>query len=371
MFGKDNNAKTTQNKDAQNNTPAPAANPRPDSAGEIYVMPEKFHEQKTQGSSNKTLMISVIVLVLIVVSSGTYFFYNMLQQNKDNDSNSNANVNTNQVAQINSNNANRINRNTNRDTNGNLNTNTNENTNGNLNINNNNSNANDNANANDNSNTNSNTNVPVIPIPSGDADRDGLTDLEESLIGSSASSPDSDQDGYLDGEEVAAGYNPVVATAEGQPFTLLEADFIDRLETSFTTNNFTTIYIKGWSVNFIDALHEARIITGTGEMIKISVLDNPENISATNWYLLNNTNVSLSQLDNIELDGFKGIYSPDHLSAYLVDDSKNKFYVLEYDLDNRAEFRYPTVFDMVINNFELLPDLDPDPLGENGDPTES
>lgn len=42
-----------------------------------------------------------------------------------------------------------------------------------------------------------------------DADSDGLTAQEEFEIGTSDADPDSDGDGYQDGEEVAAGYNPL------------------------------------------------------------------------------------------------------------------------------------------------------------------
>lgn len=42
-----------------------------------------------------------------------------------------------------------------------------------------------------------------------DADADGLTAQEEAEIGTLDTNPDTDGDGYSDGEEVAAGYNPL------------------------------------------------------------------------------------------------------------------------------------------------------------------
>lgn len=45
---------------------------------------------------------------------------------------------------------------------------------------------------------------------SGDSDKDGLLDSEESKYGTDWENPDSDNDGYLDGDEVGHGYNPLV-----------------------------------------------------------------------------------------------------------------------------------------------------------------
>ncbi len=47
-------------------------------------------------------------------------------------------------------------------------------------------------------------------LSSNDADRDGLSDSEESVWNADFQNPDTDGDGYLDGEEVASGHNPTV-----------------------------------------------------------------------------------------------------------------------------------------------------------------
>jgi len=308
---------------------------------EIYVMPEKFHAKRTQSSSNKILLIAVIILVVVAVVSGSYFLYDSWQNNQVQ---APAPVNQN-VAVVNQN----------LNVNVNENINVNENANENLNANEN-ANLNENLNANINTNANLNANQNVAPSPSSDADRDGLTDLEEALIGSSPSSPDTDKDSYLDGEEIVNGYNPLISSASGQPARLDSATYISQLVSNFPSDNFKTFYIKGWSLSFIETLHEARVITGTGEMIKISVINNTDKTSAANWYLLDpeHSQVTLSQLDKIEFRDFKGIYAPDHLSAYLTDAQREKIYIFEYDLDQMAEFRYPSIFEMMIRSFEFI-----------------
>lgn len=303
---------------------------------DVYVMPEKFHTHKAQQSSNKTLVTVIIILGLIVVSAGTYFSYNLWQKNQKLateapnqnitlvDQNVNQNENSNETRNVN--------------VNENLNT-------------------NDNSNSNENLNTNTNLTRTidelVPPVLSGDADRDGLTDLEESLIGTSASSPDTDLDGYLDGVEVINSYNPTVSTVSGKPSRLDTATFISTLATDFPQNNFKTYYIKGWSVSLVEALHQARIITGTGEMIKVSIIENVDQLSAANWYLVNHPQITLSQLSTVEFGNFSGIRSLNGLAVYLTDQKKEKVYAFEYDLDNSLEFRYPTMFEMIIRNFKL------------------
>ena len=42
-----------------------------------------------------------------------------------------------------------------------------------------------------------------------DADKDGLTNREESTWNTDFENPDSDGDGFLDGEEVASGHDPL------------------------------------------------------------------------------------------------------------------------------------------------------------------
>jgi len=318
---------------------------------EIYVMPEKFHAQRTQSSSNKILLIAVIILVVVAVVSGSYFLYDSWPRNQ---AQVITPVNQN-IAVVNQN----LNVNANRNVNVNENVNANENTNENLNENlnaNANANLNENLNANINTNANLNTNQVTTPLSGSDADRDGLTDLEEALIGSSPSSPDTDKDSYLDGEEIINGYNPLVSSSSGQPARLDSATYVSQLTSNFPSDNFKTFYIKGWSLSFIETLHEARVITGTGEMIKISVINNTDKTSAANWYLLDpeHSQITLSQLDKIEFQDFRGVWSPDHLSAYLTDSQREKIYVFEYDLDQMAEFRYPSIFEMMIRSFEFI-----------------
>ncbi|OGY43749.1 MAG: hypothetical protein A3A02_01445 [Candidatus Buchananbacteria bacterium RIFCSPLOWO2_01_FULL_39_33] len=346
MFGSQKNYLPPPAKAARGSQPIRPAGV--EARDEVYIMPEKFHPQKMKSSSTKTLIIATAVLLIIATAAGSYLIYDQWQQNQTPvgiSANKNTtmvieNINTNIEANINT--GLNANENINVNTNANLNANENENINANL-------------NANENINADISVSQPLIIVRSGDADKDGLTDLEEALIGSSPSSPDSDQDGYLDSAEIISGYNPIINPASGQPFRLAEASFISQLTTDFSDDNFSLSYIKGWPVNLIEALHEARIITATGEMIKVAVADNPNQVSAANWYLSDpkNSSVTLSQLNSLEFRDFKGIYSPDGLAVYLTDSKREKIYIFQYDLDEMTEFRYPTIFEMVIRSLSI------------------
>lgn len=344
----DNNRGNTQNKHSTKD--------------EVYVMPEKFHAQNSS-SSNKALFIVLIILVLVVVASAVYFFYDLWSDNSNQqltDNNANIVLNTNLNQNNGSSASNQpINSNGNSNLNNNLNDNTNSAANNNSNTNSDNSNvANTNDNENTNQNDNDNQNQPiVIPEISTDTDNDGLTDLEENAFGTSVSKPDTDGDGYLDGQEVVSGYNPA-KPGSSDADKLPAANFIEVVSAGFQSDNFELLSIDGWNSSSVASNKQVLITTDTGEIIRVSVKVNTEGISAINWYLQNNPQVTLSQLRKIEVGELSGIFSPDGLKVYLIDPQRVKFYVFEYILDAGAEFRYPSIFYMMVKSFKLIDSAD-------------
>jgi len=334
MFGK---------KDNQNKKIPSASLVATQTQDDIYVMPEKFHPQQNS-SIGKSLIVATIILIIIVVFGGSYFLYDMWQQNQAEDSNANLAVgNTNTNINLNTN----LNQNINTNINTNDDSNTNNNSNSNLN-----NNTDSNTNANTNTNTNSNVNLTPPPLSS-DADSDGLTDLEENLIGSSISRPDTDSDGYTDGREVIAGYDPLIAGSA----KLMDADYVMPLKTTFVRDNFELLTIRDWQYNILESIGEVRITTDTGEIIKLYSQDNSQGVSAINWYLGNNPGVRLSQLSEVEVGDLEGIYSPDGLSVYLTNPDLSKFYIFKYEMDALSQFRYPAIFTFIVKSFRLLTDV--------------
>lgn len=195
----------------------------------------------------------------------------------------------------------------------------------------------------------------VVSALSIDSDNDGLTDVEETVFGSSPTNPDTDGDGYKDGIEVLNSYNPT------KPGTskLIESPFIASLTTAFASGNYSLLYPKEWSASVVNANNQLLITANTGEIIKISLRDNSGGLSPLAWYLQDHPEVAVSQLRLIENANrqISGIFSPDGFLAYLANSDKSKFYVFEYLTGRQTEFRYPAIFSMIIKNLQLLPEI--------------
>jgi hypothetical protein len=186
-----------------------------------------------------------------------------------------------------------------------------------------------------------------------DSDNDALTDVEETVFGTLPTNPDTDGDGYKDGIEVNNGYNP---TKPGDS-KLNESPFVISLTTDYGVDDFQVMYPKEWQSSVIKSGKQLLMTVTSGEVIKISVRDNQQGMSALAWYLQDHPDVMVSQLRLIETqDGqLSGFYTVDGLAAYLTDGSKTKFYVFEYLISRQTEIRYPNIFSMIIKSVKVLP----------------
>lgn len=300
---------------------------------EVYVMPQKFNPQKAKLAVGKGLIIGLAILLIIAVGAAGYFLYDMWQKNKPEKTTDQPSAASSQSSSRTLNQAPEIEpvptstlpltfpTSTDLDI-----TTTTE--------------------------PDLSIDQPAIILElATDTDRDGLTDIEESIIGTSATRPDSDSDGFTDAKELANGYSPV-APGEAK---LVDDDFVSFFYTDFSNDNFIILGIKDWTVNSISTLKQLRITINTGETIKISVLDNIDDISALNWYLQENPDAALSDIETIELaDDFVGLISADGSKAYLTNQRRDKIYAFEYLVDGQDNiFRYPNLFRMIVNSFKL------------------
>lgn len=181
-----------------------------------------------------------------------------------------------------------------------------------------------------------------------DSDADGLTDIEETILGTLPTNPDTDGDGYKDGAEVNSNYSPTKAGSA----KLEESPFVVKADGSFTDVYFQFLMPKDWQSSTIAANDQVLVSASTGEIIKISVADNRDQMTILGWYLRDHPEVSVSQLKQLTtFDGaLTGIYAPDGLTAWLTDAARGQLYTVEYLTGRQTEFRYPGLFNMIIKS---------------------
>ena len=317
---------------------APAVSPGKSS--DIYVMPEKFHSGPARATSSKSLIIAAIILAAVIILVAAYFIYDSSARKQLAQEQAAQNAawqsSTPVVAEVNEgvtpDNFAPVVTSTGSEA-----TSTPEQA------------------TSSPDNTAATTTAPVAPAPpviSRDSDNDGLTDMEEDVIGTNPSKPDTDVDGYKDSSEISSGYNPLSDGSQGKT-RLAEADFIAIAKSDFAQNNFSFLYPRRWKVSFIAENGQAIISIDTGEIIRISSLPKEQRISAMNWYLQLHPQASVSQLAPISAGQLAGFFAPDGLTAYLTDVSKERIYSFEYLTSPQAEFRYPALFAMIIKNFQI------------------
>ncbi|XOU93975.1 MAG: hypothetical protein ACNFW9_03955 [Candidatus Kerfeldbacteria bacterium] len=298
----------------------------------IYTMPSKFYveDNSSGGGKNYFLIIAIIVLVLAIAGGGVYM---LLQKDSEPEpivpiENVNSTVNSNSNENINVN----VNSNTNLDTNINSNSNLNV-KNVNLNL------FNDNVNTNIPVNLNINSNVGS----SLDTDKDGLTDIEEALFGTSISLADTDTDGYTDGQEVVGGYDP---KGEGKLENSQKVRFYNDV-----VSGFSLLYPSAWVVDNDPINPGGKIFTSGEEFVVVSIQDNPANLSARDWYLTKSPGINSSLIKTVSNweNDLNGVISLDGLNVYYSKSSK--IYVLSYNINILSEASFSTVFEMMSNSF--------------------
>ncbi|MEK7103569.1 MAG: hypothetical protein AAB870_04445 [Patescibacteria group bacterium] len=192
---------------------------------------------------------------------------------------------------------------------------------------------------------------------SADSDSDDLTDTEERIFNTDDQKPDTDADGFLDGAEVKFLYDPTkTGTKLDQSSTV----------TLYKNTNYvySLLYPSAWVVDSVDKGNKEVIFSSaTGEFLNLTVQDNPEKLSALEWYTtVHKPNANTASLQTMKYDTWTGVMSENGLEVYMTanDDSGTVIspyvYVLTYDLGGKQEMNFGSVFQMMIRSF-LITDL--------------
>ena len=326
------------------------------SGAEVHTMPVKFmssgsggqDSSPTKSSKASWIIIAIIIIAVVGILAGAGFliFMNLPsdqtqsvvdqgQQNTNNINTANSNANSNANANSNSN--------SNSNSNKNANVNSEDDSNSNIN-----SNTKINSNSNTNSTVNSNVNANKDVKMATDSDNDGLTTEEEKLYGCEVGKPDSDLDGFKDGNEIISGYNP---SGEG---LLEDGESADRYNNK--NYNYSIVHPTAWIGEAIAEDSENMIFTpndmaNAGEFIEVIVETNPYGFKALDWYLDQNKDLVVGQIDEINVNGLDGILSPTGYTAYFAD-SEN-IYAINYSYGSKTELNFISTFKMMYSSFKF------------------
>lgn len=192
-----------------------------------------------------------------------------------------------------------------------------------------------------------------IPLAT-DTDQDGLSDREEQLYLTSASVPDTDQDGFLDGVELRNQYDPAT------PRALIEVSPQVKIARNDTLG-YQMIIPVTWVATRVSSDGREFVVNpdqGT-ESFRVTVYDNIDRLSVTEWYQRQQPGANLTQFINFQNEaGWSGIQTQDHtLLIASFDDggpgSRAFIFVFHYDNGQETSLRFMAVWDLMVNSLSV------------------
>ncbi len=178
-----------------------------------------------------------------------------------------------------------------------------------------------------------------------DSDSDGLSDIEEAIIGSDLNLKDSDKDGYDDSSELLGLYNPAGNDK------LADNSNIDQYENELYKYN--VLYPSIWPIDNLLGDDSVMFKLDNSQFVQIIIMKNDNNATIEEWY---KDSFGVSEIDQelvIEKEGWAGIKSPDNLTAYLTKSGNDNIFVVSYNLGNSERRDYYNIFEMMISSLEI------------------
>jgi len=183
-------------------------------------------------------------------------------------------------------------------------------------------------------------NTPAVVLAMGiDTDGDGLTDLEETLLGTNKALVDTDADTYPDASELSNLYNPA---GSGKLETNSHLAKYDEMGISFL---YPGTWVKELST-------DQKLLTFQGEnnhRFQLFFVDSSSD--------LNNYYMSVFNVDQIksslkyEKNGWSGVYTENKLIMYVKKTGTDKIYILEYNVGPNDTTEYEKLFQALVNSF--------------------
>jgi hypothetical protein len=178
-----------------------------------------------------------------------------------------------------------------------------------------------------------------------DSDMDGLTDLEETALGTGPDKTDSDGDGYPDYSELFSLYNPA---GSGK---LIVNTSIEKYSNS--TYGYALYYPAAWTVN--SAIGEDSIFfqIDTTQFVQVITQTNDANLDIESWYKQQTGASFINTGQTVYKAGWSGVKSEDGLIYYLLKPGSDKIFTLSYNLGTGNIIGYKNIFDVMVASFDV------------------
>jgi len=183
-----------------------------------------------------------------------------------------------------------------------------------------------------------------------DADNDGLTDVEEAVLGTNPAAVDSDGDGYSDFAELNNLYDPA---GPGK----LEAS--PRWKKYLNpTYNYSLLTPSSFSLKPLGGDHSVSFVASDNQFFQVEVQPNTTRASIMDWYReqFGEPAEVTRLMEGKDAGGapiWLGIKSADGLNTYLTDNKFSNILTLSYNVGLERTVTYPNLFNIFIKSLQF------------------
>jgi len=177
-----------------------------------------------------------------------------------------------------------------------------------------------------------------------DTDSDGLTDVEEGVLGTDPEAEDSDSDGYSDLSELGNLYNPA-----GTGKIIINPNIKKYSNLSYS---YSLYYPSIWSVDTIGDEDSIMFKLGNDQFIQIIIQENINKQGLESWYTEQFNVSELEEGQDFYKKGWYAIRSVDGLNFYLSNPDQSFIYTITYNLGLDETLNFQNIFKMMIDSIE-------------------
>lgn len=175
-----------------------------------------------------------------------------------------------------------------------------------------------------------------------DNDGDGLSDSEETILGTDFFKTDSDGDSYDDLTEALNLYNPA-----GSGKLINNSNVSKYQNNSFAYN---ILYPTIWDKNVLSDESSIIFSINSNSFVQVLVEENETGANIKNWYTSRFFTL-VDSANSIENENWEGVYSEDGLAVYLTNKQKSYIYTILYTVPEGQPQSYINIFKIIVNSF--------------------